>query len=97
MQPAVDRWGAFFGVAVVASALGAGTAGIAQGPSTGTIALETAIDQYRFDAGSGRLVSLRAKRAPDVELLASSPEHPVFVLKYLGNDRQPRWCDSRGA
>ncbi len=61
------------------------------------ITLETITDRLTFDAASGRLVSLVAKIAPDVELIASSPDHPAFVLQILTPGREYRRIDSRSA
>ncbi len=47
------------------------------------VTLRTAVDRIVLDAETGRLRSLRAWRAPDVELLASAPDHPTFALQLL--------------
>jgi hypothetical protein len=61
----------------------------------GTIALETATDRLLFDRSSGRLVSLRGRHAPEVELLATSPDHPAFAIRYFDKDRADHLLDSR--
>ena len=48
-----------------------------------TIRLRTDTESLAFDRRSGRLVSFRAHRAPDQEFIASTAEHPAFVLQYL--------------
>jgi hypothetical protein len=60
-----------------------------------TITLETAADRLLFDRGSGRLVSLRSKNAPDVELLATSPDQPSFAIRYFDKQRADHLLDSR--
>ena len=67
----------------------------AEEKSAGTIALETSADRLLFDRGSGRLVSLRRKKAPEVELLATSPDHPAFAIRYFDKDRSDHLLDSR--
>ena len=61
----------------------------------GTIALETSADRLLFERGSGRLVSLRRKKTPEVELLVTSPEHPSFAIRYLDKGRSDHLLDSR--
>jgi hypothetical protein len=61
-----------------------------------TLVLQTARDRMAFEAETGRLVSLRALNAPEVERLASTPEHPAFVLQYLAGGAF-RQLDSRDA
>ena len=56
-----------------------------QTPTMDTVTLQTSCDQLTFDRDFGRLVSLRAKHAPDVELIASAPDHPVFAMQYLSD------------
>ena len=56
-----------------------------------TVRLRTDTESLTFDRRSGRLISLRAHHAPDQELIASSAEHPAFVIQYLdqsGNYRR---------
>jgi hypothetical protein len=65
--------------------------------SSAPIALQTSADRLLFDKDTGRLISLRSKSNPDVELLAGLPTDPVFALDYLGEDRQYRQIDSRSA
>lgn len=67
-------------------------------PTTGSpLLLETAVDTLTFDPASGRLISLRSKDQPDVELLTGSATDPAFVLDYLGEDRQYRQLVSHQA
>ena len=61
------------------------------------VVLETAVDRLSFDRDSGRLVSLRPKTAPGVELVASAPDHPVFALQYIGKESDYRYADSHSA
>jgi len=61
------------------------------------IVLKTAIDRLGFDGDSGRLVSLTPKRLPDVNLIASAPEHPVFALQYVSDDGEYVYADSHAA
>jgi hypothetical protein len=63
------------------------------------VLLETAADRLAFDPTSGRLVSLRPIAAPDVELIASAPDHQAFVLQYLseGEYVQADSCGAAGA
>jgi len=62
-----------------------------------TIRLETATDYLTYDRNTGRLLSLTPKHLPEVELLASASDHPVFALQYLSEDREYRYVDSRSA
>ncbi len=48
-----------------------------------TIQLRTDTESLAFDRRSGRLVSFRAHQAPDQEFIASTAEHPAFVIQYL--------------
>jgi hypothetical protein len=82
---------------VVLSASAAERAKAAEDQATSPIALETAADRLLLDRASGRLLSMRAKRAPDVELIATASDHPTFALDYLAADRQYRRFDSRDA
>jgi len=50
------------------------------------VSLKTKTESLQFDRRTGRLISFRSHHAPGQEFLASSEEHPVFVLQYL--DRQ---------
>ena len=84
------------GVVAVAIAFGASLA-TAEENRTGTIALETAVDRLIFEQSSGRLVSLRSKVAPDVDLVATASDHPSFVLDYLDADRKYRRFESHDA
>ena len=61
------------------------------------IILRTAIDRLTFDADTGRLVSLAPKRAPEANLIASAPDHPVFALQYISDDGEYRYADSHNA
>ena len=65
--------------------------------STTTVTLKTGTESLSFDRQSGRLVSFRSKFAPGQEFIASSPEHPVFVLQYLDRQRQYRRLTSHDA
>ena len=58
------------------------------------ITLETASDRFGFDAESGQLVSMVRKDTDDVELIASVPDHPVFVIQYLSETREYLYVDS---
>ncbi len=65
-----------------------------------TIALCSATETLKFDAATGSLLSFRSSRAPELELLASSPQHPAWVLQYLdtnGNYREMTSFDARKA
>ena len=59
--------------------------------------LETAIDRLTFDGGTGRLMSLSPRALPEVELLASAPDHPAVALQYLNDDGEYRYTDSHAA
>jgi len=59
--------------------------------------LETATDSLSFDGDTGRLVSFTPKALPDVELVASVPDHPVFALQYISEDGDYRYADSHSA
>jgi hypothetical protein len=48
-----------------------------------SLVLQSAVDRLTFDGHSGRLVSLRPLRAPDVDLVVSAPDHPAFAMQYL--------------
>jgi hypothetical protein len=86
------------GVTLVILAAGADRATAADHHDATTIALESAADRILIDRGSGRLLSLRSKTAPGVELITTAADHPAFVLDYfLGADRQYRSFDSRDA
>lgn len=61
------------------------------------IILQTAADRLRFDATTGRLVSLAPVADAREELIASAEDHPVFVVQYLDERRQYRALDSFGA
>ena len=50
--------------------------------------LRTLCDTLGFDPVTGRLISCRAHAAPDMEMIASLPEHPTFVLRYLDDQRE---------
>ena len=54
------------------------------------ITLQTATDSLSFDRRTGRLRSFRGRSAPALELLASSPDHPVFVIQYLDRRKEYR-------
>ena len=58
------------------------------------IVLETETDRLSFDDATGRLVSFTPKARPDVELVASVPDHPLFALQYLSEDGDYRHVDS---
>ncbi len=62
-----------------------------------TLVLDTSTDSLAFDPPSGRLVSFRTRSAPSQEFIASSPDHPAFVIQYLDEDRQYQQLDSRSA
>jgi len=61
------------------------------------IVLRTASAALHFDPETGRPVSLRPAGNPEVDLLATSPAHPVFALQYLSEDRQFVMLDSHSA
>ncbi len=61
----------------------------------GTLALQTAADRLLFDRSSGRFVSLRRNSAPEVELLATSPDQPAFAIRYFDEHRADHLLDSR--
>ncbi len=84
-------------IAVIGLVLRAAWAGAADDSPGRTFTLETAADQFVVDGDSGRLRSLRAKAAPEVELLATAADHPAFAIDYLGDDHQFRGLDSRNA
>ena len=48
-----------------------------------TVTLKTAQDLLTFDTKTGALVGLAPVREPNVNLLATRPEDPAFVLQYL--------------
>ena len=62
-----------------------------------TFVQETAIDRLAFDGDTSRLTSLRRKGLPEVELVASAPDHPAFALQCLGDDGEYRYADAHGA
>ncbi|MCX7598441.1 MAG: DUF6259 domain-containing protein [Armatimonadetes bacterium] len=59
--------------------------------------LETARDQLKFDATSGRLISLKFKSRPRRELVFSRPDDPTFVLQYFSPMREYRMLTSHDA
>ncbi|MCX7597946.1 MAG: hypothetical protein N2512_03625, partial [Armatimonadetes bacterium] len=59
--------------------------------------LETARDQLKFDATSGRLISLKCKNRPRRELVVSHPEDPAFVLQYFSPMREYQMLSSHDA
>jgi hypothetical protein len=59
--------------------------------------LETAVDRLSFDGQSGRLLSLRSRGKPEVELLATSASHPAFALQVLNEKREFQLLDSSAA
>jgi hypothetical protein len=61
------------------------------------IVLETAVDRLTFDGDTGRLTSLRPKALPELELIATVPDCPTFVLQYLTDAGEYRCADSHGA
>lgn len=61
------------------------------------LSLLTSTDSLSIDAQSGRLVSFRTSATPDQEFIASSPDHPVFVIHYLDQGRRYQRLDSRKA
>ncbi len=56
--------------------------------------LQTATAQLGLDPDTHRLVSFRAHAAPEQEFIASRPDHPVFVIQYLDEDRRYRQLTS---
>ncbi len=58
--------------------------------ATTSITLKTATESLSFDARTGRLVSFRARHAPGQEFIASTPDHPVFLIQYL--DAKGEYC-----
>lgn len=61
------------------------------------IVLETAVDRLTFDGDTGRLTLLRPKALPELELIATVPDCPAFVLQYLTDAGEYRRADSHGA
>ncbi len=61
------------------------------------VVLQTSLDRLELDAASGRLVSLTPLDAPQVELIASAPDHPAFLLQYLDERGEYQTLDSRAA
>ena len=59
--------------------------------------LQTAADRLTFDSDSGRLISLQPLRAPGVELIASAPEHPAFVVQYIDENGRFAQLDSHSS
>lgn len=57
---------------------------------SGIIALSTKFDTLGFDSATARLVSFRANTSPGMEMIASAPEHPTFVVRYLDERREFR-------
>ena len=47
------------------------------------LTLKTATETLGFDRRSGRLISFRSQAEPGQEFIATSPDHPVFVLQFL--------------
>lgn len=61
------------------------------------LVLETARDELKFDAATGRLISLRPWSHPQRQLVVSHPDDPVFVLQYFSPMREYRMLTSRDA
>ena len=61
------------------------------------IVLETAVDRLTFDGDTGRFTSLRPKTMPELELIATAPDHPAFALQCLTDEGEYRCADSHGA
>lgn len=67
----------------------------AAGRAAKPLVLHTGQDVLKFDARTGRLLSLRSSLAKGQEFIASTPDTPVFALQYLDAQRRSRWLDSR--
>src|ERR1035437_9634651 len=59
----------------------------AKNVDNGTV-LENANHKLAFDPKNARLLSLRAKIAPDQEFAISDDQIPVFVIQYLSRENQ---------
>jgi hypothetical protein len=84
-------------VALAAFAAQASWATAAEHHDAAPFTLETAADRISIDRNSGRLLSLRSKNAPDVELLATAADQPAFTIGYLDDHREYRQVDSHAA
>ena len=60
------------------------------------ITLESRAHTVRLHPETGAVVSLTAKTFPTQEFIAWAPEHPVFVIQYLDEQREYQTLDSRG-
>ena len=60
----------------------------ASAPRSAPLTLRTQLDSLGFDGATGRLVSFRPNAAPDMEMIASRPEHPAFVVRHLDGRRE---------
>src|SRR5262245_7133436 len=61
------------------------------------LTLDTATERPTFDARTGRLIGLAPLEEPQEQLIASAPEHPVFVIQYLDEQGEYRQLDSHAA
>ncbi len=52
------------------------------------LVLRTTCAALGFDPATGRLISFRSHAAPDMEMVASLPEHPTFVIRCLDDRRE---------
>ena len=62
-----------------------------------SITLDTVDARLGLDPQSGQLISLRSKKAPQLQFIAADASHPVFVIQYLDEEREYRRLDSFGA
>ncbi len=53
-----------------------------------TIVLANSNHRLAFDPKNGRLISLKAKIAPDQEFVVTNDQLPVFVIQYLNSEKQ---------
>lgn len=86
----------------LAAVLGAGAAHAAparqaETAPSGAIRLANADHALRFDAKSGRLLSLRSRLAPEQEFVEAGADDPAFVLQYLDGGRRFRQITSAEA
>ncbi len=58
------------------------------------LTLQTQKDLISFDPATARLVSFRSQSTPDQEFIASSDQHPVFVIGFFGPERAYHQIDS---
>src|SRR6266849_4423892 len=60
------------------------------------IVLGNSNHQLKFDRKNARLLSFKAKDAPDQEFIVSSEQVPVFVIQFLIGDREFQQISSTG-